>query len=72
MDLLVSLAIVDELHGGTQTRQLADGWMGRESRTVRRLRTRAARAVVSLAVRLTPAPDALPEPRRDAAPGSAG
>ena len=52
MDLLVSLAIVDEMHGGKQMRQLANGWMGREARPVRRLRALSARALIGLAARL--------------------
>ena len=58
MDLLVTLTIVDELQGGKQMRQLTDGWMNRELRGGRWLRTQGARALLALAARL--APDGVP------------
>lgn len=55
MNLIVGLAAVDQATGGKQTRQLANGWMGWESKTLRRLRTAGAGLLVTLAARLAPA-----------------
>jgi hypothetical protein len=55
MDLLVGLAMVDEVTGGKQMERLARGWMGRESATLRRLRAGGAWLLVALAARLDPA-----------------
>lgn len=61
MDLLIGLAVVDQVTGGKQMRQLSHGWMGWESRSGRWLRARSARALIALAARLAPAnPPALP------------
>jgi hypothetical protein len=68
MNLQFGLAIVDEMNGGKETRQRMDGWMNHESKTLRKLRTISAKALVALADRLTPEPIALPEPQRPATP----
>lgn len=68
MNLQIGLAIVDQMNGGKETRQRMDGWMNRESRLSRRLRTISANALVALATRLTPDPIALPAPQRTATP----
>ena len=60
MNLIIGLAAVDQVTGGKQTKQLADGWMGRESRSGRWLRTLGARALLALAARLAPTADAIP------------
>ena len=56
MNLIIGLAMVDEVTGGKQTKQLADGWMGWESKTMRRARALGARFLVTMAARLDPAP----------------
>jgi hypothetical protein len=53
MNLIIGLAAVDEATGGKQMRQLADGWMGRESRLGQRLQALRARASVVLATKRT-------------------
>ena len=68
MNLQIGLAIVDQMNGGKETRQRMDGWMNRDSRTMRRLRTISANALVALAARLTPELSALPDPQRTAPP----
>jgi hypothetical protein len=55
MNLIIGLAAVDRVNDERQMRQLADGWMGRESATARRLRVLGVRALLALATRLTPA-----------------
>jgi hypothetical protein len=64
MNLIIGLAAVDEATGGKQMRRLADGWVGRESKTLRRVRALGARALVSMAVRL----DATARPAGQEAP----
>ena len=68
MDLIIGLAAVDEATGGKQLRQLANGWMGWESKTLRRARACSARALVALARRLALEPAAQSEPRRASPP----
>ena len=68
MNLQIGLAIVDQMNGGKETRQRMDGWMNRDSRTMRRLRTISANALVALAAHLTPEPIILSEPQRTATP----
>ena len=53
--LLVGLVIVDEMNDRRQMRQLAEGWMGWESRSGRRLRALGARLLLTLAARVAPA-----------------
>ena len=69
MDLIIGLAVVDEATGGKQMQQLANGWMGWESKSMRRMRTLSARMLVALATRLAPEPVAQPEPPRPATTG---
>jgi hypothetical protein len=52
MDLLFGLATVDKMQNDRLGRQLANGWMGWESKTMRRVRALGARALVTLAARL--------------------
>ena len=52
MNLIIGLAAVDEVNGGKQMQQLANGWMGWESKSGRRLRAFGARLLVALAARL--------------------
>jgi hypothetical protein len=55
MDLLFGLATVDKMQNDRLGRQLANGWMGWESKTMRRVRALGARALVTLAAWLDPA-----------------
>ena len=67
--LPIVLVMIDEMNDGKQMKQLANGWMGWESKTMRRVRALSARMLVALAARLAPAPVAQPEPRRAATTG---
>ncbi len=53
MELQFGLAIVDEMNGGEEARRRMNGWMGRESGTVRWLRERGVRVLLALATRLS-------------------
>jgi hypothetical protein len=55
MNLIIGLAAVDEVTGGKQMQQLANGWMGRESKHGRKLRALGAQVLINLAARLDPA-----------------
>lgn len=52
MDLMIGLAAVDEVTGGKEMRRLANGWMGWESKSGRRLRVLGAHLLLTLATRL--------------------
>ena len=54
MELQFGLAIVDEMSGRRETRRRMDGWMGQESRVALRLRTAGARALMILAMWVSP------------------
>ena len=69
-DPLFGLVVVDQMSGGKGMRQLANGWMNRESKLARRLRAVAAKALVALAVRLAPEPAESPEPQVPATPAT--
>ena len=55
MDLLFGLATVDKMQDDRLARQLARGWLGWESQTLRRVRALVARTLVAAAARLDPA-----------------
>lgn len=55
MDLMFGLATVDKMQGDRLGRQLANGWMGWESKRGRQLRALGAKALIALATRLAPA-----------------
>lgn len=57
--LLVGLVIVDEMNDRRQMRQLANGWMGWESKSGRWLRRRGAHVLLAMAARVMP-PNARP------------
>jgi hypothetical protein len=71
MDLLFGLATVDKMHGDRLARQLANGWMSRESKLWRQLRMLGAKILLALATRLTPA-DLRPAGTQQPLTGSAG
>ena len=55
MDLMFGLATVDKMQGDRLGRQLANGWMGWESKRGRQLRALGAKALIALAAWLAPA-----------------
>ena len=55
MELMVGLAIVDQLDGERRTRRMAAGWMGMIPAPGRRMRTALAAALLVLAGRVAPA-----------------
>ena len=57
MDLMFGLSVVDQMHGGRQAKQLAEGWSTRSPRWSGRLRQRAGAALIALGTRLARAAD---------------
>ena len=58
MDLMFGLSVVDQLNGGQQIEQLAEGWSNRSPRHSSRLRRRVGAALIALGTRLVPAAEA--------------
>ena len=56
MNLVIGLAAVDRVTGEREMQRLANGWMGWESKTGRRVRAALAGGLVTLAARIAPAP----------------
>ena len=54
MDLMFGLATVDKMQGDRLGRQLAHGWMGWESKTMRRVRSLGAKVLFTLATWMAP------------------
>ena len=54
MDLMFGLSVVDQMNGGRQTKQLAEGWAHRSPRPSGRLRARVGAALIALGTRLAP------------------
>ena len=57
MDLMFGLSVVDQMNGGRQTKQLADGWSNRSPRGGW-LRRQAGAALIALGTRLAPVAEA--------------
>ena len=57
MDLMFGLSVVDQLNGGRQTKQLAEGWTSRLPGPGGRLRQRIGAALIALGTRLAPTAD---------------
>jgi hypothetical protein len=54
MDLMFGLSVVDQMNGGQQMKQLAEGWSNRSPRPSSRLRRRVGAALIALGTRLAP------------------
>ena len=54
MDLMFGLSVVDQLDGGRQMKQLAEGWSNRAPHRSSPLRTRLGAALIALGTRLAP------------------
>ena len=71
MDLMFGLATVDKMQGDRLGRQLANGWMGWESKRGRQFRMLGAKILVALATWLTP-DDVRPADTSQSAAGTTG